>query len=70
MEQVEKLKAKERQAHGQTAPGETLVQNFAEALTQAGRAREKVAEVVGFGSGETYRKGDIESYPDFGTGYC
>ncbi|MCL6558153.1 MAG: ParB N-terminal domain-containing protein [Firmicutes bacterium] len=55
LEQVEKLKAKERQAHGQTAPGKTLVQNFAEALEDAGRAREKVAESAGFGSGETYQ---------------
>lgn len=56
LEQVERLKAKERQAHGQTAPGKTLVQNFAEALENGGRVREKVAEAVGFGSGETYRK--------------
>jgi ParB family chromosome partitioning protein len=43
---VERLKAKERM--------EDPVQNFAEGET--GRTRDKVAEAVGLGSGETYRK--------------
>lgn len=54
LERVERLKAEERQAHGQTAPGKTLVQNFAEG--QTGNTRDKVAQATGFGSGEQYRK--------------
>lgn len=45
LEQVERLKAKERMA----AP-----QNFAD--HEKGEAKERVAEAVGLGSGETYRK--------------
>ncbi len=55
LEQVERLKARERQAHGQTAPGKTLQENFPEAL-ERGQTRDKVAELVGFGSGKTYEK--------------
>ncbi|MCL6611362.1 MAG: hypothetical protein K6T66_07485 [Peptococcaceae bacterium] len=56
LEQVERLKAKERQAHGQTAPGKTLLENFPEALEENGNSRDKVAEQVGFGSGKNYEK--------------
>lgn len=47
LEDIEKLKARERMESGTRDP----VQNFAE-----GRARDIVAEETGFGSGEQYRK--------------
>ena len=46
LEQVERLKAEERMKNP--------LQNFAEG--EAGETRDKVAEAVGLGSGETYRK--------------
>jgi ParB family chromosome partitioning protein len=65
LEQVERLKARERQAHGQTAPGKTLVDNCPQALEETGRTRDKIAEAVGFGSGKTYERAKfIAEYAD------
>jgi ParB family transcriptional regulator, chromosome partitioning protein len=53
LEAIERARAKERQAHGQTAPGKTLMETFPQA---SGTTRDKVAEKVGLGSGKTYEK--------------
>lgn len=54
LEQVERLKAKERMVTSTGGANPRPLQNFAEA--EAGETRDKVAEAVGLGSGETYRK--------------
>lgn len=41
--------AKERQGHGQTAPGKTLVANSPQALKTKGKTREKLANKAGMG---------------------
>jgi ParB family transcriptional regulator, chromosome partitioning protein len=51
LEAIEKERARERQACGQG--GVLLGETFPEAT---GRARDKVAEKVGLGSGKTYEK--------------
>lgn len=52
IEIIERKRAKERQAHGETAPGRTLPDMLPEA--SKGETRDKVADAVGFGSGRTY----------------
>lgn len=54
LEAIERERARERQAHGRTAPGKTLVETFPQA--SEGKTRDKVAEAVGIGSGRTYDK--------------
>lgn len=56
IEAVEQERARQRQAHGQTAPGRTLVENFPQALAEKGKTRDTVAAQVGFGSGKQYEK--------------
>jgi len=48
LEAIERERAQQRQAHGRTAPGKTLVEIFPQALK--GKTRDKVAEVIGIGS--------------------
>ena len=52
LEAIERERARERQAHGQTAPGTTLKETFPEAFK--GQTRDKVAAATGIGSGRTY----------------
>ena len=54
LEAIERARARERQAHGQTAPGTTLKETFPEAFK--GQTRDKVAAATGIGSGRTYDK--------------
>ena len=54
LEKIESIKAKERQATSTGGANPQLVQNFAEA--DANKTRNIVAEKLGIGSGETYRK--------------
>lgn len=54
LEKIESVKAKERQATSTGGVNPQLVQNFAEADTN--KTRNIVAEKLGIGSGETYRK--------------
>lgn len=54
LEIIERERAKERQAHGQTAPGKTVTEIFPEA--SKGETRDKVAEAIGIGSGRQYEK--------------
>jgi hypothetical protein len=51
---IERERARERQAHGQTSPGTTLRETFPEAFK--GRTRDHVASAIGIGSGRTYDK--------------
>lgn len=53
LEKLERPKAKERQAHGQTAPGKNAPANLAEA--SKGEVREKVAAHIGM-KRSTYEK--------------
>ena len=44
--------ARERQAHGMTAPGKTLVPNLAPACEDTGKSRDAIARIAGvFGWG-------------------
>lgn len=54
LEKIESVKARERQATSTGGANPQLVQNFAEADTN--KTRNIVAEKLGIGSGETYRK--------------
>lgn len=54
LERIERVKAKERQANSTGGANPQLSQNFAEA--EKGKADDLVAEKMGIGSGEQYRK--------------
>lgn len=54
LEKIESVKARERMATSTGGANPQLVQNFAEADTN--KTRNIVAEKLGIGSGETYRK--------------
>src|SRR3989304_2882609 len=55
LKRIEKILAGGRQAHGMTAPGKTLPQNFVEVFDK-GETIDKVAKKIGIGSGEQFRK--------------
>ena len=48
---IESERAKQRQAHGQTAPGKNASGHVS--VSDKGETRDKVAEQIGLGSGRT-----------------
>ena len=52
LKDIESERAKQRQVHGQTAPGKNASGHVS--VSDKGETRDKVAEQIGLGSGRTY----------------